>query len=134
MTTTAKTPRAHCLTCRAALYTDRSVTRQRGDRCYRKYRAEQAAARLATAAGFKDAEAATTKALALIADKGLVPTRHTGQYLAVASKGDAAYLVDTVERTCTCRGHHRTGRCYHLLAADVAEHLAARRNAYALAA
>jgi hypothetical protein len=131
---TTTTPKAHCKRCRAALHAPRSIARGRGDRCYRKYLAEQAARRLATAAGFKDATAAQTKALQLLDDHALVPTRHAGQYLATASRGDAAYLVDTIERTCTCRGHHRTGRCYHLLAADVAEHLAARRRAYALAA
>lgn len=128
------TTTATCKRCRATLRSPKSVARGRGDRCHRLWLQEQAAKRLVTAAGFKDPEAARTKALQLIADKGLVPTRHTGQYLAVNSKGDGAYLVDTTERTCTCKGHTRVGRCYHLLAADTVEITTARRTAYALAA
>lgn len=128
--TTTKTTR--CSECHRPLTAKASIARGRGKVCDLKARRRAAAAVIARP--FKNAEAATTKALALLADKALVPTRHAGQYLAVASAGDAAYLVDTVEGSCTCKGHARTGRCYHLVAAQVAEITTTRGAAYALAA
>lgn len=50
---------------------------------------------------------------------GLIRTRHEGTYLAVSSDGTNTYLVDAVERSCTCKGNQRTGHCYHLVAADM---------------
>jgi hypothetical protein len=130
-TQTTATHTATCRRCHATLKSARSVARGIGPVCERNERRERAAAVLTR--GFKGAESARTKALALIADRALVPTRHEGQYLAASSDGTQTYLVDTIERSCTCKGHQRVGRCCHLVAADVLE-MATRRTQLALAA
>lgn len=130
MTTTA-TP-TKCTECHRTLTAPASIARRMGDTCARNARRRLAAAVLTRT--FKNAEAAKAKALQLLTDKALVPTRHAGQYLATSTDGATAYLVDTVERSCTCKGHTRIGRCYHLVAADLVEIVTARRTAYALAA
>lgn len=121
-----------CTECHRPLRAAKSIARGRGPVCDLKARRRAAAAILARP--FKDAETAATKALRHLTDKAIVPTRHAHQYLAVASAGDTAYLVDAIERTCTCKANRRHGRCTHLLAADVVEITTARRAAYALAA
>lgn len=108
--------KAHCLRCGRTLTSAASITRQYGPTCAAKVRK---AAAVADFTAFKDSAAARTKAEQLITDGAIVPTRVAGQYLATSSDGDAFYLVDTVERSCTCKGHTRTGRCYHLSAADI---------------
>lgn len=120
-----------CTECGRKLTSAASIVRGRGRTCDLKVRRQAAAERLARP--FADAEAAVTKALTLLADKALVAADRDGQYLAAASKGDATYLVDTAARSCTCKGHERVGRCYHLVAADVVE-ITDRRSAYTLAA
>lgn len=121
-----------CQRCGRPLRSEASIARGRGRHCERMARREAAVAILVRP--FKGAQAAADKALALLAEGALVPTRFEGQYLAVASDGVGTYLVDTGDRSCTCKGHARTGRCYHLVAADAAEISTARRSAYALAA
>lgn len=129
MTTTQTTK---CSECHRPLRAAKSIARGRGPVCDLKARRKAAAAILARP--FKNAEAAADKALALLADRALVPTRHTGQYLAASTDGTQTYLVDTIEASCTCKGFGRVGRCYHHLAAQVAEVTTTRRAAYALAA
>lgn len=121
-----------CSECHRPLTAAKSIARGRGPVCDLKARRRAAAARLARI--FKDADRAANKALRHLADKAIIPTRHDGQYLAVATEGDTAYLVDTIDRTCTCKAGQRHGRCTHLLAADIAEITTTRRAAYALAA
>lgn len=132
MTKTQNLRTTNCTRCHALLTSPKSVARGRGDRCERLHRQEQAATNLTRT--FKGAEAARTNALQVIADRAIVPTRHGGQYLAVASDGTSTYLVDTIERSCTCKGHQRVGRCYHLVAADVLELASGRRTSFTLAA
>jgi hypothetical protein len=132
MTKTAHTKTATCTRCHATLTSAKSVAARIGRTCARLNRQEAAASVFTRT--FKNADAARAKALQLLTDNALVPTRHAGQYLATSSDGTAAYLVDTIERSCTCKGHQRVGRCYHLVAADVAEVTTARRTTYALAA
>ena len=128
----ATTKTTKCSECHRTLTAKASIARGRGPVCDLKARRRAAAERLARP--FKNTDAAVTKALNLLADRALVPTRHTGQYLAVASDGTTSYLVDTIERSCTCKGFGRVGRCYHQLAAEVAEITTTHRAAYVLAA
>lgn len=130
--TKTEAPRITCRHCHAILRSTRSIARGIGPVCERNERRERAATVLTRT--FKGAEAARTKALALLADKALIPTRHAGQYLAASSDGTQTYLVDTVERSCTCKGHQRVGRCYHLVAADTLELASVRRRSLTLAA
>lgn len=130
--TKTEAPRITCRRCHSILRSDKSIAKGIGRTCERNERRERAATVLTRT--FKGAEAARTKALNLLADKALIPTRHAGQYLAASSDGTQTYLVDTVERSCTCRGHQRVGRCYHLVAADTLELASARRNQLTLAA
>jgi hypothetical protein len=132
MTKTAKPQTANCTRCRGLLTAPASVARGYGARCWTLHRRERAA--LVLSRPFKNAEAARTKALDLIAEGALVRTRHEGQYLAVASDGIGTYLVDTIERSCTCKASQRHGRCTHLLAADTVELAAVRPAHLALAA
>lgn len=130
MTKTAAPAPTKCLGCDRTLRSTKSIARQRGPLCHARF---VAAANLATA--FKDPEAAADKALQVIADKAIVPTRHKGQYLVTASHGDDTYLVDVVEGSCTCKAGSRLGRCSHLVAAHIVEITAIRRvAAYVLAA
>jgi hypothetical protein len=74
---------------------------------------------------FCDAAGAEAKAVELVETGGLIPASRPGLYLAVASDGTNTYLIDTVEGSCTCQGHARTGHCYHRLAAVMTETRAA---------
>lgn len=127
MTKPQEAPATRCSECRRPITSAASLARGMGPLCAAR---NQAAAALTTS--FKNAEAASAKALQLITDKGIVRTRHLGQYLAVASTGDQNYLVDVIEGSCTCQAR---GHCYHQVAANICEITATRRNAaYALAA
>ena len=68
---------------------------------------------------FRDAKAARSKALDLISEGGIVPASRQGLYLAVSSDGTATYAIDTLEPSCTCKGAIHTGRCFHLVAANL---------------
>lgn len=68
-------------------------------------------------AAFRDTAAAQAKAAELIESGALIQMRDAYTFLAVASTGGSGYVVDTVEGSCTCKGHVYTGHCYHLLAA-----------------
>lgn len=68
-------------------------------------------------AAFRYADAARAKAAELIESGALVQIGNPYTFLAVASSGGSGYVVDTVEGSCTCKGHVYTGHCYHLLAA-----------------
>lgn len=72
-------------------------------------------------AAFADAAAAQAKAVELIETGALVPASRRGLYLAVSSDATDRYLIDTVEGSCTCKGHAHTGRCYHMVAAIMVE-------------
>ncbi len=104
-----------CLRCGRVLTSARSIADGRGRTCKAKVRA---AAKVADVTAFKDGKAALSKAEQLIEDAAIVPTRHVGQFIATSSDGLTVYLVDTLERSCTCKGHTRCGHCYHLVAAD----------------
>lgn len=105
-----------CLSCGRPLRTTASIARRRGPKCARKVRA---VAKVIDLTAFKDAKAARAKAIELIEDGAIVPTRHAGQYLATSGDGTTVYLVDLVEGSCTCKGHQRVGRCYHGSAAAI---------------
>lgn len=72
-------------------------------------------------AAFKNADAAQAKADELIESGALIGLRNPYTYLAVASSGGSGYVVNTVEGSCTCKGHVYSNHCYHLLAAVVLE-------------
>ena len=127
MTKTANTPKARCLGCRRKLTAPASIARGRGRTCQARV---NTAAKIVDLSAFKDAKAVHAKAIELIEQGGIVPTRHHGQYLAVASDGLNTYLVETVgERSCTCKAGQRLGRCYHLVAADILNAAAPARHA-----
>lgn len=127
MTQTEAPAPTKCLSCDRTLASPKSIARQRGPLCHSRHTAAAA-----LTSSFKNAEAASAKALQLITDKGIVRTRHLGQYLAVASTGDQNYLVDVIEGSCSCQAR---GHCYHQVAANICEITATRRNAaYELAA
>lgn len=124
---TGTTPTAKCERCHRVLRSAKSIAAGKGRTCARLARIE-AAANVVDLTAFKDTAAARTKAMQLIADRAIVATRHAGQYLAVASQGDNTYLVDTIERSCTCKAGQRLGRCSHLVAGDILD-TAARHTA-----
>lgn len=68
-------------------------------------------------AAFRDTNAAQAKADELIESGALIQIDNPYTFLAVASTGGSGYVVDTIEGSCTCKGHVYTGHCYHLLAA-----------------
>ena len=115
MTTTA-TSTTKCLRCGRTLSAAKSVADGMGRGCKARVKA---AADVINLTAFRDAKAAHDKAIELIEQGGLTRTRIPGQYLATSSTGTDHYLVDTIERSCTCKGHQRVGRCYHLVAADL---------------
>lgn len=130
MTQTEAPQTTKCSECDRTLRTAKSVAAGIGPVC-----AARKAAALNLAAAFKDPQAAANKALQIIADKAIVPTRIKGQYLTVSSDGTQNYLTDVVDNTCTCKAGARLGRCSHLVAANVLQITTIRRNAaYALAA
>ncbi|HEY9408894.1 MAG TPA: DUF6011 domain-containing protein [Jiangellaceae bacterium] len=149
--TKTETPQAKTATCRrtgchATLRHPRSVARGIGPTCERKERAELAAAQArheaaVTAAveavdttAFMDAQAVKDKAVQLILDGAIVPTRVSGQYLVNGSDGVSTYLTDTVENSCTCKAGARLGRCNHLVAAAALDLLNTPAPTLALAA
>lgn len=72
-------------------------------------------------AAFRDTSAAQSKAGELIESGSLIQMPNPYTYLAVSSTGGSGYIVNTVEGSCTCKGHIYTGHCFHLLAAVVLE-------------
>ncbi|MFC5748897.1 DUF6011 domain-containing protein [Actinomadura rugatobispora] len=127
-----KVPTANCQRCRGLLTNARSVARGYGARCWALKRREDAerqalttATRAADVSAFKDGARVLDKAEQLIDDGAIVRTRFEGQYLANGSDGVSTYLVDTTERSCTCKAGQRLGRCNHLVAADILDHFAA---------
>lgn len=96
-----------CLRCGRILRAATSVAAGYGRGCKARIRAA------AIAAAVRDFTAQqVTKALELIADNGLVPTRHAGVFRAVASDGTTTYL--THSDTCNCpAGLRSRNRCYH---------------------
>lgn len=129
MTKATTTTTANCRRCRALLTNPRHVADRITPHCLRKEREESAAAQAryeaaVTAAveqvdttAFKDPQAVKDKAVQLILDAAIVPTRVPGQYLANGSDGVSTYLTDTVETSCTCKGFGHHKRCNHLVAA-----------------
>jgi hypothetical protein len=59
------------------------------------------------------------KALALLADGGLVPLNHAGAYRAVSSDGKITYITHTAG--CTCQAGLHSLRCGHSVAAQILE-------------
>lgn len=140
--TTTEAPRITCRRCHAIL--SPSNTKGIGPTCARKER-EQARedARIAaieTAAAhvdfsaFKTAATVRDKAIQLLIDRSLTPTRIPGLYIATSSDGESTYVVDMIENTCTCKAGIRLGRCNHLAASHIAELVDARPASLALAA
>ena len=103
---------ARCLRCGRSLRASASITAGYGPVCRARIRAAQLAAALRD---FTADQAA--KARELIADAGLVPTRHAGVYRAVSSDGTSTYL--THPAGCSCPAGLRGRRCYHMAAARV---------------
>lgn len=146
MTKTAKPQTATCKRCKATLRSARSVARGRGAHCARMARQEAAAAQAryeaaVTAAveavdttAFADPQKVINKAIQLILDGAIVPTRFPGVYLANGSDGVSTYLVDAIETSCTCKAGARLGRCNHLIAAAALDLLTAPAPVLALAA
>lgn len=118
MTTTQKPHTAKCLRCGRTLTSSKSIADQMGRTCKAKVKA---AANVIDLTEFKDQRAAKAKAIELIEQAGIVRASRPGLYLAVSSDGSNTYLIDTVERSCSCKGHLRTGHCYHMVAAHLIE-------------
>ncbi len=115
MASTTEQQTTKCLRCSRTLTSAASITRGYGRTCGARIKA---AAKVVNVAEFKDGAAPLAKATQLIEDAAIIPTRIPSQYLATSSDGLTVYLVDTLERSCTCKGHTRCGHCYHLVAAD----------------
>jgi len=105
---------ARCLRCGRPLRAASSVAAGYGRWCRARIRAAQLAEILK---GFTAAQ--VEKARELIADGGLVPTRHPGVFSAVSSNGTDVYLAHSA--TCNCpwglRGRPRA--CAHSLAVRI---------------
>jgi excisionase family DNA binding protein len=71
-------------------------------------------------AAFRDTTAAQAKADELI-ESGSLIQMNPYTFLAISSTGGSGYIVNTVEGSCTCKGHTYTGHCFHLLAAVALE-------------
>lgn len=149
MTTAAKATRtttktANCRRCHALLTNPRSVrdgitthcrnqeARETAERNARREAAVTAAVNAVDTTAFKDAQKVIDKAIQLILDGAIIPTRFAGVYIANASDGVSTYLTDTVEDSCTCPAGSRIGRCNHKVAAAALEILA--NPTFALAA
>lgn len=130
MTKTATTTKtANCRRCRALLTNPRHVAERITPHCLRKEREEAAARAEAHAAeveaavnavdttAFKDPQAVKDKAVQLILDGAIVPTRIPGMYLVNGSDGVSTYLTDMVENSCSCPASTHLGRCNHKIAA-----------------
>lgn len=113
MSETQTTVKCHC---GRKLTDPRSIARGMGPVCARKARK---AAEVIDLSAFRDAKSARTKAVELVEQAAIVPASRTGLFLAVSSDGTNTYLIDATEGSCTCTGHARTGRCYHLVAAAI---------------
>lgn len=111
MTTTTQAP-AKCKRCHRQLRDPKSVARGYGRTCAAKVQAKVAA----TVAPYKQPQ--VNKALALIANGGIVPSGVDTFYVA---KG--TYRTDATLCTCMAGQHGRT--CYHLIAAQVLDSVAA---------
>lgn len=144
MAKTATPKTATCRGCYATLTADRSVRRGWGDVCWRKEQARRAedariaaietAAALVDFSAFKTADTVRDKAIQLLIDRSLTPTRVPGLYIATSSDGESTYVVDMIEHTCTCKAGLRLGRCNHLAAGRIAELVGVRPASLALAA
>jgi hypothetical protein len=116
MTKTQEAPTTRCIRCGRTLKSARSIAAGMGRTCRAKV-AE--AAKVIDLSVFKDTKGAATRAEQLIADAGIVPTRHAGQFIATSSDGTKTYTVDTIDRSCTCPAGLKGRACYHLVAADI---------------
>lgn len=72
-------------------------------------------------AAFRDTAAARAKAAELIESGALIQIGNPYTFLAVASSGGSGYVVNTIEGSCTCKGHVYSNHCYHMLAAVMIE-------------
>jgi hypothetical protein len=72
-------------------------------------------------ATFANPAAAETKAVELVEAGAIIPAGRRGLYLAVSTSADDRYLIDTINGSCTCKGHAHTGHCYHQVAAVMVE-------------
>jgi hypothetical protein len=59
------------------------------------------------------------KAMELIETQAIVAGSRDGIWFIVSSGGTNTYVVDTDERSCTCKGYLHFERCYHLVAAEM---------------
>lgn len=107
-----------CIRCGRTLHNTTSIANGMGRTCKAKVRA---AADVIDLTAFRDQRAARSKATELIEQAGIVPASRPHLFLAVSSDGANTYLVDTVEGSCTCKGHTYAGHCYHEVAATMIE-------------
>lgn len=114
MATINTTETANCHRCGRRLTSAASVARGYGRTCRAKVREAANVVDLTEYKAFQVAKAAE-----LIEQGGIVPTGRRDLYLAVSSDGTARYMVDAVERSCSCPAGDKGRRCYHLLAADI---------------
>lgn len=77
-------------------------------------------ARIAAAAEAADLSAfhpwQVAKAREAVEERALVPTSRPGLFAAVSGDGSTVYLVDAIERSCTCKAAAHGRQCYHLAA------------------
>lgn len=115
MSETQTTVKCHC---GRKLTDPRSIARGMGPVCARKARQ---AAEVIDLSAFRDAKAAKSKAVELVEQAAIVPGPTRGLYLAPSSDGTNFYLIDTIEGSCTCKGHMYSGHCFHAVAAALIE-------------
>jgi hypothetical protein len=101
-----------CLRCGRALTAAGSVRAGFGRTCRARI-AE--GARAADLTGFHGWQA--EKAREAIEQQAIVPSSRRGLYAAVSGDGTTVYLVDALERSCTCRAAMSGRPCYHLAGA-----------------
>jgi hypothetical protein len=113
ITTTAT---AKCTRCGRTLTSLRSIALGYGPTCARRITAAAAVVDLDAYKTFQ-----VTKAIELIAERAIVAAGRTSPtvFLAVSSRGDATYQVDTEDHTCSCPAGESGRTCYHLAAADI---------------
>jgi hypothetical protein len=113
-----------CLRCGRRLTAQASISRGMGRTCRTRI---AAAAEVADLSEFHAWQ--VEKARELIEQQAIVPLSRPGLFAAVGSDGTTTYLVDALERSCTCKAAANSRRCYHLAGALVLDAASITRRA-----
>lgn len=118
MSEQTQTAKHHCIRCGRKLTDPTSIAAGMGRICRSHTRKTAAVIDLGA---FRDAKAAKNNAVELIEQAAIVPAGRPGLYLSPSSDGSNTYLIDTLEGSCTCKGHVYSGHCKHAVAAAILE-------------